>query len=146
MDPAWQEKKKFTIFNMILLGNGLGALVMVKILLKGSFNEDGYKGAVNDPADREIAARQLFKRACLEVESFYFSPTAGCQFVIMEGDVTQLAAAEFAFMSSGAFMSVEAHILITGSEMTTAQKLAGNLVSDYDAPNRDEIDRMLIEE
>ena len=119
---------------------------MAKILLKGSFNEEGYRGAVAEPADRETAARQLFTKAGLKVESFYFSPTAGCQFVIMEGDVTQLAAAEFAFMSSGAFMSVEAHILISGSEMTAAQKLAGDFVSDYDAPNRDEIDRMLMEE
>ena len=73
---------------------------MAKILLKGSFNEEGYRGAVAEPADRETAARQLFTKAGLQVESFYFSPTAGCQFVIMEGDVTQLAAAEFAFMSS----------------------------------------------
>ena len=98
-----------------------------------------------DPADRETAARQLFTKAGLEVESFYFSPTAGCQFVIMEGGITQLAAAEFACMSSGAFMSVEAHILISGSKMTAAQKLAGDFVSDYDAPNRDEIDRILLE-
>jgi len=43
-------------------------------------------------------------------------------------------------------MSVEAHILISGSEMTAAQKLAGDFVSGYDAPNRDEIDRMLLDE
>ena len=66
----------------------LGDLKMAKILLKGSFNEEGYRGAVAEPADRETAARQLITKAGLKVESFYLSPTAGCQFVIMEGEVT----------------------------------------------------------
>ena len=64
----------------------------------------------------------------------------------MEGDVTNLAAAEFAFMSSRTFMSVEAHILNSSSEMTAARKLTRDFLSDYDAPNRDEIDRVLLEE
>ena len=119
---------------------------MAKILLRGSFNEDGYRGAVADPSDRETAARKLLREAGLEAEAFYYSPTAFCQFVIMEGDVSDLAAAEFAFMSSGAFKSAEAHLLITGAEMNAAQKRAGRIVSNYDAPTRDEIDRMLLDE
>ena len=86
---------------------------MAKILLRGSFNEDGYCGAVADPSDRETAARKLLREAGLEAEAFYYSPTAFCHFVIMEGDVSDLAAAEFAFMSSGEFKSAEAHLLIT---------------------------------
>ena len=46
-------------------GCELGDLKMVKILLKGSFNEEGYRGAVAEPADRETAARQLFTKAGL---------------------------------------------------------------------------------
>ena len=49
-------------------------------------------------------------------------------------------------MSSGAFKSAEAHLLITGAEMNAAQKRASRIVSNYDAPNRDELDRMLLKE
>ena len=119
---------------------------MAKILLRASFNEEGYRGAVADPKDREAAARKLVNEAGLQVEAFYYSPTALCQFVIMEGDIADLAAAEFAFMSSGAFKTAEANFLITGAEMNAAQSRAGSMVAKYDAPNRDEIDRMLLDE
>ena len=98
------------------------------------------------PTPPTAKPRRAICEAGLEAEAFYYSPTAFCQFVIMEGDVSDLAAAEFAFMSSGAFKSAEAHLLITGAEMNAAQKRAGRIVSNYDAPNRDEIDRMLLDE
>ena len=75
---------------------------MSKILLRGSSNEDGYRGA---DSDRETAARKLLREAGLQAEAFHYPPTAFCQFVIIEGDVSNLAAAEFALMSSGAFKS-----------------------------------------
>ena len=93
----------------------LEKLEMAKILLRGSFNEDGYRDAIADPSDRETAERKLLREAGLEAEAFYYLPTAFCQFVIMEGDVSDLAAAEFAFMSFGTFNSAEAHLLITGA-------------------------------
>ena len=75
---------------------------MSKILLRGSSNEDGYRGA---DSDRETAARKLLREAGLQAKAFHYPPTAFCQFVIIEGDVSNLAAAKFAFMSSGAFKS-----------------------------------------
>ena len=51
---------------------------MAKILLRASFNEEGYRGAVADPNDREAAARKLVNEAGLQVEAFYYSPTAFC--------------------------------------------------------------------
>ena len=49
-------------------------------------------------------------------------------------------------MASGGFTSVETETLITADEMPAYQKEAGCLTDRYDAPNRDEIDRILLDE
>ena len=49
-------------------------------------------------------------------------------------------------MESGSFLTCGAEILTPIEELLEMQETANELLSQYDAPNRDEIDRMLLDE
>ena len=65
---------------------------------------------------------------------------------MIKGDPEKTFLAEMVMTASGGFTSVETETLITADEMLEYQKEAGRLTNRYDAPNRDEIDRMLLDE
>ena len=66
--------------------------------------------------------------------------------MICEGDVANIPAIKIIFMATGGYTNCKSEILHTEGEMASHRQRARALFPSFDAPNRDEIDRMLLEE
>ena len=78
--------------------------------------------------------------------NYYFAPATGSAVVTFEGDPKKAPLLEMVVMESGSFLTCGVEILTPVEELMEMQVTANALTSEYDAPNRDEIDRMLLED
>ena len=101
---------------------------------------------VDNPTNRREAVRGVLAEMGWDLVEAYFSTTRGGGVLLIKGDPEKTFLAEMVMMASGGFTSVENETLITADEMLAYQKEAGRLTDRYDAPNRDEIDRILLDE
>ena len=63
-----------------------------------------------------------------------------------EGDPKAMVAAEISAMATGGYASAQCEVIITPEDLLDEAKRAADLTAAFDAPNRDEIDRMLLDE
>ena len=64
---------------------------------------------------------------------------------MVEGDPNGPGVREFTLRESGGFEAIEIEQIMTSDEIIEVMGRATSLAGDYDAPNRNEIDRMLLE-
>ena len=64
---------------------------------------------------------------------------------MVEGDPNELGVREFTLRESGGFEAIEIEQIMTSDEIIEVMGRAKSLAGDYAAPNRDEIERMLLE-
>ena len=121
---------------------------MALIYVRNKYSADGLRGLVerNGGGDREEASRKALSEIGMELKAAYFTTASGSAVLIVEGDPEKLTVLEVWAMSTGAFQSVEAEVLIPLNSISEAAKTVGEVYGKYDAPNQDEIDRMLLEE
>ena len=63
-----------------------------------------------------------------------------------EGDPKAMVAAEISAMATGGYASAQCEVITTPEDFLDEAQRAADLTAAFDAPNRDEIDRMLMEE
>ena len=57
-----------------------------------------------------------------------------------------MVAAEISIMATGGYVSAQCEVITTPEEFLEEAQSAADLTATFDAPNRDEIDRMLLDE
>ena len=121
--------------------------VMALIMIITQYSEAGFKSvALGESGDRLEANKAHFKKKCAELKAQYFSTTDGFIYTIIEGDPSILPMMHFTSKGTGGFQHMEAKLLIESHELFDHAKKAGELFGTLSPPNRDEIDRMLLEE
>ena len=100
---------------------------------------------MNNPHDRKAAADKFGNSIVFKLLNYYFAPATGPA-VAFEGDPNIMPLLELVIMESGSFLTCGAEILTPIEELMEMQVTANALITEYDAPNRDEIDRMLLDE
>jgi len=100
-----------------------------------AYNGASYKAMMDNPSDREAAAKAGFAAVGGKILHVYYSASTGELVCISEGNATQVSAGRMMTMAAGA-TSVSVEELITPSDMTSAMKLAGKVASQYKAPNQ----------
>ena len=65
---------------------------------------------------------------------------------LCEGDAANIPAIKISFMAPGGYTNCKSEILHNEEEIASHQERARALFPSFDAPNRDEIDRMVLEE
>ena len=91
------------------------------------------------------------KELCLKVDGLEFSgffvSMANSEGVVMlDGDPNKLSVVYQVLNWSGAFEYVKCEILTPAEEISENRPLAEQLAPSFNAPNRDEIDRILLDE
>ena len=66
--------------------------------------------------------------------------------MIAEGDPKAMVAAEISAMATGGYASAQCEVITAPEDFLDEAQRAADLTAAFDAPNRDEIDRMLMEE
>ena len=77
---------------------------------------------------------------------YYFDLSASESIAIVDAELEQLRVLKIYGMASGAFLESVQSELITAEELEKLSRSAGTVGSEYSPPNRDEIDRMLLDE
>ena len=122
---------------------------MATIMFRNRFSAEGIRGFTTgkfNGKEREEMNRTAFRAIGLEIKQMYFSASDTCAVAIAEGDPDKIPLAEAWAMSTGAFLSVKADVLTPLAEFVEATKTLTKVYDLYEAPNQDEIDRMLLDE
>ncbi|MEC8564264.1 MAG: hypothetical protein VXY90_10270 [Pseudomonadota bacterium] len=123
---------------------------MAIMLVRNKISPEGMRGFTSDNdldgEGREEMVRTALSAIGVELKQVYFSGGDGSAVLIVEGDAEKIPVLEAWAMSTGAFSSTQAEVLIPLKEFVRAAKSVGKVYDLYDAPNRDEIDRMLLDE
>lgn len=105
---------------------------MPRFMITGTYSAAAARGMIDNPSDREEAARRIIEAAGGQLESWY--ATTGPNdlvFIVTIEHLSDLLAAVMAGTSSGTFSRLETQQLFTGDEFTRIQKRAGELRSSY---------------
>ena len=113
-------------------------------LFRGICSNDGYRGLVNAPTDREQAARDINEQCGVRSIAYFYSPSEAGFVQIIECSPEQITTLEMVGMASGGFAKMTAELLITNDQFQTGMQIASKY--RLAAPNEDEIDRMLLDE
>ena len=119
---------------------------MALIMMRTQFNEAGFKGIASDPRNRREAAAAGFKRMGWELKEMYYLPATTQWMMIAKGDPKAMVAAEISAMATGGYASAQCEVITAPEDFLDEAKRAADLTAVFDAPNRYEIDRMLMEE
>ena len=119
---------------------------MALIMMRTQFNEAGFKGIASDPRNRRKAAVLGFKQIGWELKDMFYLPATTQWMMIAEGDPKKMVAAEITAMATGGYASAQCEVITTPEEFLEEAQSAAELTATFDAPNRDEIDRMLLDE
>lgn len=112
-------------------------------LVRGTYSAEGYRGLIDNPNDREKAARAFDNQLGIRTICYFNSLSEAGFIQIVEASASAIATAQMVGMSSGGFTQVSAEEL-TPSDVFLKGQEAGARIK-FDAPNRDEIDRMLLD-
>ena len=82
----------------------------------------------------------------MKLINVYWSSTKACAMTLCEGDAANIPAIKISFMAPGGYTNCKSEILHTEEEMVSYRQHAQALFPSFDAPNHDEIDRMVLEE
>ena len=81
-----------------------------------------------------------------ELKEMNCLPATTQSMMIAEGDLKAMVAAEISAMATGGYASAQCEVITTPEDFLDEAQRAADLTAAFDAPNRDEIDRMLMEE
>ena len=120
---------------------------MAIMLVRASYTSEGFKGLVEQPHNRRDAVADAWLKVDCTLRDLFYSSSQSGWVMIVEGDPDKLVEAEFSVLASGAIASYTAELLHTPETVFAAtQRVNESAGKIYDAPNRDEIDRMLLDE
>ena len=119
---------------------------MALMMLKTRYNEEGFRGFAADPNNRRDAAREGLARLGWKLKEMYFLPSSAEFMVIAEGNPEKAILVEVSAMATGAFSSAVCEIIATPEDFLEQSETAAELAERFDSPNRDEIDRILLDE
>ena len=119
---------------------------MATILIRSWFTEQSFKNRLEAQESRAGAVRSLLEKLARKLINIYGSSTEACAITLCEGNAANIPAIEIIFMATGDYTKCKSEILHNEEEMASHRQPARALFPSFDAPNRDEIDRMLLEE
>lgn len=108
---------------------------MPRFIVTGNYTSSAMKAMIENPSDREAAARALVEAAGGKLETFYLT-TGDHDFAIKVtiDDVSGLLAGLLATGASGAVSNLKTVRAFTSDEFTEIQKKAGSIAGAYKAP------------
>ena len=110
------------------------------------YSPQAFKGMVDEPHSREVEVRKMCEGAGMVLREAGFCAATGEICVSFDGTAEQVGEIEFACMASGAFTEINVLEIMNFDEVVSMMTGAGRLLGRYNAPNHDEIDRLLLEE
>ena len=111
------------------------------------YSTEAFRSVAHGQAgDRRKAADDAFARLGAKRLATYFSPGDALIYLIIEGDPHIMTEIQFMLQGSGGYTDVSVKLLLTGKEFQEKGEGAGEILDRFGAPNRDEIDRLLLEE
>ena len=108
---------------------------MARFIVTGCYTASAAKAMVENPSDREAAARAIVEAAGGTLETYYLT-TGDNDFAIKVtiDDASDLIAGLLATAASGAVSNLKTVRAFTSDEFTEMQKKAGKIASAYKAP------------
>ncbi|KIC36919.1 GYD domain-containing protein [Leisingera sp. ANG-M7] len=108
---------------------------MPRFIVTGNYTSSAMKAMIENPSDRESAARALVEAAGGKLEAFYLT-TGDQDFAIKVtiDDISGLLAGLLVTGASGAVSNLKTVRAFTSDEFTEIQKKAGSIASTYKAP------------
>ncbi len=121
---------------------------MATIIMRARYNEVSQRNMQNPGwgREREQAQRALCEKAGCKFVGAFMSLVTGEAVVIIEGKIEQASLLQALLWRTGAATAVSVDILNPTADMDIYLEQAGELQSQFVAPNQDEIDRMLLDE
>src|SRR5262245_27420566 len=108
---------------------------MPQFILTGCYTAAAAKGMVDNPSDREEAARSIMEAAGGKLHSFYITTGETDWMAIVEfADGADLIPAVLVVGSSGAVSNDKTVRAYTGAEFKAAQQKASKIASSYRSP------------
>ena len=109
---------------------------MPRFIVTGCYTGVAFKGMMENPSDREAAARAIVEAAGGKLESFHLT-TGPTDFLIVVtiDDVTSLLAGLMVTASTGAVENLQTRRAFTADEFMQMQKKAASLKSSYKPPS-----------
>ncbi len=108
---------------------------MPTFIVTGNYTSSAIKGMIENPSDREAAARAVVAAAGGTLETFYLT-TGDNDFSIKVtiDNVTNLMAGLMAAAATGAISNMKTVRAFTADEFIEMQKKAAEIAGAYDAP------------
>ena len=119
---------------------------MAFFLAQATYAAEGYRGMINDPHDRGPALEALADASGVKIIFMGYAVSTGQINAIFEGTLQNVGGMEFAVLASGAMADFKVTELISLSDMADLMHAGSEISNRYTPPNRDEIDRMLLDE
>ena len=119
---------------------------MATILIHSWFMEQSFKNRLEAQESRAGAVRSILEKLDMKLINIYWSSTEAYTNKLCDGDAANIPAIEIITMATGDHANCRSEILHNEEEMASHRQRARALFPSFDAPNRDEIDRMLLEE
>ncbi len=101
---------------------------------------------VASPSNRRKATEEVFKTIGWKLMDIYLCLVSDTWHILAKGYPSKMIQAEILCRASGGYDSAEAEIVVTPEEFFNAASEMSQKIAEFDAPNRDEIDRMLLDE
>ena len=121
---------------------------MATILIRARYNEVSQRN-MQTPGwseERQRVSSELCEKAGCKLIGLFMSLTTGEAVVMIEGEIDQASLIQALYQRTGAFTAVSVEILNSAQTLNKYLVRAGELQSQFVAPNEDEIDRMLLDE
>ena len=120
---------------------------MALMMVRASYTPEAFRGLMEKPQNRRETLTTVWADVGCVLKELNYSSSQSGWVMIVEGHPGTLLENQFTTWSSGALASYTAEILHTPEDVFEASKRAnGKAGRAYNAPNRDEIDRKLLEE
>ncbi len=108
---------------------------MPRFIVTGCYTGAALKGMIENPSDREAAARGLVEAAGGKLETYHMTTGASdFTFTAVMDDAADLLAGLMVAAGAGAISDVRTQRAYTAAEFTAIQKKAGSMAAKYKAP------------
>ena len=118
---------------------------MATILIRAWFTDQSFKSRLDDEVGRGAAVKALLEKLGMKLLNVYWSSTEACGVTLCELDAANIPAIEMVYMATGGYTHCRSEILHTEEDKNHREK-ARQLFPSFEAPKRDEIERMLLDE
>ncbi len=115
-------------------------------MLRARYSQESFKGLIAELGNRRTESEKLYAGVGAKLIDYYFDLSASESIAIVDAELEQLRVLKIYGMASSAFLESVQSELITAEELEKLSRSAGTVGSEYSPPNRDEIDRMLLDE